>query len=403
MRVLLCNKYFYLRGGAERALFDLERALVELGHRVIPFGMQHPDNLERYPAEDFVSEVVYDRARPSLSTLRAVSRFFGSSEVRRKVSALLDRHRPDLAILNNVYHQLGPSLILELHRRKVPMVMLLHDYKVTCPAYTLFREGKECRECSGRRFFQAARHGCGGSRARGLLLAAESHVQWGLLQSYDKVTRFLAPSRFLIDTVRSMGFPFEIDLFPNAVEAAAEPADPGAHRAVGYAGRLSAEKGLDVVLDAARRLSDVPIRIVGDGPLRADIERRVQEAGLSNVSVLGPLPHDRLMQELRSWRAALVPSHWPENAPFSVLEPMAQGVPVVASRVGGIPELIAEGGVLLPPGDPEALARAVRLLDQDAELTRSLGRKGWETIRSQGGHARYAERLERVLAGGAGV
>ena len=399
LRILLVNKFLYVKGGAERAFFDYDAALLRRGHETIHFAMDHPDNQASPWSRYFVSPVAYDRPGASRHKLTAAARLFFSPEVRRQVSRLVREAAPDVAVLHNVYHQLGPALALELAARGVPMAMVLHDYKVTCPRYTRLRAGRVCCACGGGRFSMALRHRCGGSAARGALLAAAAYWEWRALRTYHRIERYIAPSRYLIGAVEEMGFPFPIELLRNPVAVPPTPADPTSGRALGFAGRLSAEKGLNLLLDAAAALPDIPLRIAGEGPLRASLERRIQSEGLRHVHLLGHLPHARLLGEIASWRGAVVPSVWPENCPYGVLEPMSLGIPVVGTLLGGLPELIRGRGLLVPPGDARALQTAMRTLWDDPSLAGDLGRRGREFVCEACSPNVFAERLEALLLG----
>jgi glycosyltransferase involved in cell wall biosynthesis len=407
MRALLVNKFFFPRGGAERAFFEMDAALTAAGHATAHFALRDARNRPSPWADYFPSEASFEGGVLDRATLRGVGRLFYSREVRQRLGALVEAARPDVAVLHNVYHQLGPAVLLELRARRVPTAMVLHDYKVACPAYSRLRDGAICEACAGQRFHRAARFGCGGSRVRGILLAAESYWQWRALRTYAHVARFLAPSRSLADTVRRMGFPFPVEVVPNAIRVPAAAADPAASTAVGFAGRLAPEKGVDVLLRAAARLPHVAFRVAGDGPLDRRLAAEVARRGLGNVRLLGRLDEAGLEDEMRRWRLAVVPSIFAENAPYAVLEPLALGLPVIASDVGGIPELLDEGRLLVRPGDDAALARAVEDLWSRPEECRRLGAAGRARVVRHHAPGTLAARLEAILRamtgrGGAG-
>jgi glycosyltransferase involved in cell wall biosynthesis len=152
------------------------------------------------------------------------------------------------------------------------------------------------------------------------------------------------------------------------------------------------------LLDAAARLpADVRVRLAGSGRLERAVRARVVTEGLP-VDVLGPLPPDRVAVELQAAAVAVLPALWWENCPMAVLEAAAQGVPVVAAAVGGVPELVDDGttGLLVPPGDAAALAGALtRLLSDPAEAER-LGRAGWARVRSRNDPAAHVAALQEV-------
>jgi glycosyltransferase involved in cell wall biosynthesis len=397
MRVLLVTKFFHVRGGAERAVFEMDAALTAGGHETVHFALRDPRNRPSPWSAHFPSGASFEGGPLDGAALRGLGRLFYSPEVRRRLRGLVREARPDVAVLHNVYHQLGPAVLLELRALGLPAAMILHDYKVVCPAYSMLRAGAVCHDCAGQRFHRAAVHGCGGSRARGILLAAESTWQWRVLGTYAHVSAFATPSRHAADTLRRMGFPFPVQVVPNAVRIPASPADPARATAVGFAGRLAPEKGVDVLLGAAARLPAIEFRVAGEGPSGRGLAGQVARTGLRNVRLLGRLDDDGLEREMARWRIAVVPSIFAESCPYAVLEPLARGIPVVASELGGIPELIDDPRALVPAGDPEALARSLEALWSRPDECRRLGASGRELVASRYAPGVALARLEALL------
>jgi glycosyltransferase involved in cell wall biosynthesis len=399
MKILLANKFFYNRGGAERWVLEVDPLLRESGHETVHFSMKDGRNQESSWSDYFVSPVSYDRSFFRPSALKGVGRMFYSGEVERAVRRLVQTSRPDIALLGNVYHQLGPALILTLARLRIPMVMMLHDYKPVCPSYLLFRKGRPCEQCSHGRFFRSAVYGCGGSRLRGLCLALESYWQKNILKTYEKISGYIAPSRFLASKADAMGFGHPVSYVPNFVSIPAISADPAKGRAIGCAGRVSQEKGLDVLLAAAAMVPSIPIRIAGAGPLLEAMQRRAP----ANVTFVGHLSGQELTQEMLSWRAAAVPSLWYENSPYAILEAFAAGLPVVGSDAGGITELVKGRGVLFPLGNASALANALQKLWENPELCRNRGSAAQEFVRTEHSPERFYASLLPILTRIAGT
>lgn len=379
MRILLVNKFYSLRGGAERCLFDQERWLRQAGHEVHVFSQRDAGSEPSEDASSFVESVRFDRSRSA--ALGGVSRLFWSERVKRCLTAVVERHRPEVAILHNVYHHLGPVVPLTLKALGVPSMLVLHDHKVVCPAYSAWRAGRRCTECSGQRFNRAALHGCGGSMIHGMILAAESYWQWDVLRSYERVQDFLAPSQYLRSTLQEMGFPFPVELVRNAVETPMfEPPRFEARGVIGFAGRLSPEKGVDVLIRAAARLPHIRFRVAGDGPARASLEALAHSVSADNLTFLGHVRRPELDREIASWRMAIVPSLSPENAPYAALDAMNHRVPVVGSAIGGLPELLAERGVTFNPGDWDELAQRIAQLYPDQPRLETLAARAREFI-----------------------
>ena len=313
-----------------------------------------------------------------------------------------------MAHVHHVHEGLTLSVLDALHRERVPVVMTLHDYRPVCAGYRLWRDGRPCEDCLGGRALNVVRHGClEGSRWRSVAGAAEAYAaRWR--GWYDDVALFVAPSGFLAERVVAGGLPAErVRVLPNpwslpgSCGPASAPAHPDPHDphggavGVAYTGRLVEEKGVEVLLDAAALLpAGVRVRVLGSGRLRTRVEDRVAREGLP-VDLLGAGTPADAAALLAGSRAAVLPATWPENCPMSVLEAAARGVPVVASAVGGVPELVEDGrtGLLVPPGDAPALAAALTRLVQDPGLAAALGSAGRARVATRHDPARHVAAL----------
>jgi glycosyltransferase involved in cell wall biosynthesis len=401
VRIIHVNKFHFVKGGAERYVFDLSREQTEAGHEVVPFAMSHPANAPTPYARYFPSRIDFDdveAARTPGTALRIVY----SREAERCMERLVDDTQPDVAHLHNIAHQLTPSILRALGRRGVRTVHTLHDYKIACPAYLFMCQGSVCERCRGGRFYQVALRRCHrNSRAAGVVLALEAYVH-RVLGSYQHVAAFLCPSRFLRDTMVRHGLPEDkLVHLPYFIPADRYRPAEGAGEDILYAGRLSREKGLSTLLTALRYLPGARLVVVGEGPERASVEAAVRE-GLP-VTLRGHLTGDALHEAVRSARVVVVPSEWYENLPYAVLEAFALGRPVVGARIGGIPELVRDGetGLTFTPGDSEDLARAVRPFLSDPDRAAAMGRAARAFIErafTPGGHLQRLDAIYEVAA-----
>jgi glycosyltransferase involved in cell wall biosynthesis len=211
---------------------------------------------------------------------------------------------------------------------------------------------------------------------------------------WERVDRFLCPSHFLAERLVDFGIPRnKVIPFPNFIEPQPEPGPWKPGEGWLFAGRLTPEKGVDVVIEAARRLPDYPLWICGTGPELGRLKERAQ--GMTNVRFMGHLPHSELTKRMASVGAVSVPSRWYENFPYAVLEAQALARPVVASRIGGIPEQIESGvdGILIPPNDPGALAGAISQILRHPERAKSMAEAGAYRVKSRLNPADHMQRL----------
>lgn len=373
MRVLVANKFWYRRGGLERVMFDEIAWLEAAGHETAHFSMTHPDN-EASPWERFfVPYIELGGGAKGSDSLVAAARMFDNRVAARRFGELFEAFGPDVVHVHGIHRQMSPSILAVARRAGVPVVQTLHDYHHVCPADTLLRGGDAlCMPpaCGALNYAPAIVSRCHkGSLAMSALSATETFYQ-RVRRAYERgVARFIAPSRFMADVMTRGGWSVPNDIIPNAVPMPEHAAVGG--EAFVFAGRLAPEKGAGVFLDAARA-AGVRALVAGDGPLAGELKR----AG--GAEFLGRLGGREVEDLVAHARAVVVPSVWFENAPMSVLEAMAAGVPVIASRIGGIPEQLRDGGegILVEPGDVDALAKAMRRLARDPELATRLGAAG---------------------------
>jgi len=408
MVVLQINKFFYEKGGAERYLFLLSDALRDRGHEVIHFSMRHPENRPCPYESYFVSRKDYETPGGIVQAMRHGTSFVRSREAALNIRRLIRDHRPDVAHLHNIYHQITPSIIPELTAAGVPVVMTLHDYKLICPNYGLFAHDHYCYRCRGGRFYQAALTRCdGGALGRSLLLAVEAHWQrW--TKAYDSVRRFIAPSRYLHRMFVEAGFGAERLVYlpgfvPQRDLAAPEPQrgtpmiDGLPESYVLYFGRLSAEKGIETLLDTVALCPNIPLVICGGGPLEKALREKAESMRLDNVHFTGYLDKPVLDQVVANARVVVLPSASPENAPFTVLEAAAAGVPAIVSDMGGLPEM-AEilGGWVFRSGDATALAGLIGDAWSDPAQARDRGRAARVALAEHFDRDRHVTALERI-------
>jgi glycosyltransferase involved in cell wall biosynthesis len=309
------------------------------------------------------------------------------------VRGLIRRYRPDVVHVHNLFPALSPAVIRAAAAEGVPVVMTLHNFRLMCLPATFLRDGRVCEDCLGRHPWPGVVHGCyRGSRVQSAALAT-SLVLHRWLGTFERVRRFIAVSGFVREKYMEAGFdPSRIVVKPNFARPGPRREGPG--RYFLFLGRLSTEKGVATLLRAWRE--DLGrLLVVGDGPEAAQL-RRLAPGG---VEFLGAVPHEEARRLVAQACAVLVPSIWYEAFPRVVVEAYASGVPVVASRIGALPEVVEDGvtGLLAEPGDPASWAAAVERLCHD-RLSERLGEgayRAWATRYTPEANLR---RLEEIYA-----
>ena len=398
MRILLVNKYFYRKGGAETYFFALAEGLKALGHEVAFFSMKHPNNEPSYWSKYFVSEKDYVGDISAFKKVQEASMLIYSFEAKRKFETLLEEFKPDIIHMNNVHRQLTLSILDApyLKKHRVPVVYTAHDYILLCPAYTMVNgRGEVCDACLDRHFMHATKNVCvKGSRAKSALAAMEAEFL-KFHHSYDKIDLIIAPSQFMKDKLDEGGFAGKTVAMQNfltdlqmamgtrvANTHKFEDAKAGSRPYFLFFGRLSKEKGILTLVKAflqaaglanesadtqsddqsARVLPDTwDLHIVGEGPERGAIEQLIASAGpqaASRIHLLGYKSGEELQREVGNARFTVLSSEWRENMPYSGLESLAAQTPIIGARIGGIPELVEEGetGFTFESGNAHDLA-----------------------------------------------
>ena len=377
MRVLMVNKFHYLKGGSETYHFAVGESLEQEGHEVAWFAMEDPKNLPCRQSHYFVSASDYTGKSSLLRKLQDGASLVYSLEARQKFEALLEEFRPDVIHLNLVHRQLTFSILDAPYLRKhpVPVVYTAHDYIPVCPNCTMLDgAGEVCDACLDGRFRHCfERHCVKGSRAKSALAAAEAAFlrRHG---SYRRIDRIIAPSEFMRSKLLEGGFPTEQvvcmhNFAKDEVLARARMKEDRTDREHPYLlffGRLSREKGVDVLVEAFLSVADrIPgwrLVIAGEGPEQGAIE--AQLAGHPDggrVELVGFKQSPALSAYVERASLAIASSRGRENMPFSIVEAFAAGTPVVGTRIGGIPELVSEGGTgfIAEPGDAGSLSEAI--------------------------------------------
>jgi len=398
MNVLAANKYYFVKGGAERYFFELQRILEEHGHSVIPFAMAGDRNEATPWSSYFVSHEPFEDGAPVLARLGAAGRVLYSWEARRRIESLVDKARPDVAHLHNIAHQLSPSIIHGLKSRGIPVVQTLHDYKLVCPNYQMFVDGQTCERCDSFRYYEAVVHRCmRGSLGASALVALEAYAHRILGTYLRNVDLFIAPSRSLRERMVAHGVPGDRIVhmpYSIALDEYRPVYEPGAYGV--YFGRLSVGKGLKTLMSALELVPDLPFKVVGSGPMREELERSVADRG--DVEFTGYMTGEALHRVVGNALFAVVPSECYENSPLAVYESFALGTPVVGSTIGGIPELVTDGetGLHFETGSRTALADAMRELASDRQRALEMGRAARRRVETEYGPARHYELITSV-------
>lgn len=303
--------------------------------------------------------------------IRASANFLagsGPAGVGNKVSQSLAEFQPDIVHVHNWFPTLSPAVFRQCQNAKIPVVHTLHNYRLLCINAMLVRNGHVCEDCIGTTFRTPGLiHKCYRDSYLGSAVATAGMLaEWAAGTWQQSVDRFIALSEFAKSKLIDGGLPADkIVVKPNFLDP-----DPGPGCGDGgyylFAGRLTEEKGLRTLLHCWKHGPNLPqLWIVGTGPLQDEVAEAART--LENVTWLGAKTSEEVVQLMSRAKATLCPSLWYEGLPRVVIESLAVGTPVIASRLGSYPELIADGawGALFTPGDGIDLLHRLRSLEQN--------------------------------------
>lgn len=400
MKILLINKYHYLKGGAERAYFDQAEILRKQGHEVAFFSTLNKQNVPCEWSHYFVEAADLSIGSHSvMEKIKITTKIWYNFEARRQLRDLIKDFRPDVAHLHNIYHQLSPSVIDELKKQGVPMVMTLHDYKLVSPNYNLFVDGQIWQPHSNCECLKS--HCVKNSYAKSLICVIEAKLH-RMLGVYAKVDCYVSPSKFLIDKFVELGFKQNIKYLPNPIINLKQEKQTKVKKSyILFFGRLSEEKGVMDLIEAYRQIkTKVRLVIVGSGPEQARIEAFIKKWNLSaRLKMLGHLSGESLWRQVALAWAVVVPSKWYENAPYSVIEAQNLGQVVVAPRLGGMTEQIKDGksGLLYASDNNESLKIALdRALALTISQRFSIGREAIAGVKKLNSEEAYYKALNKI-------
>jgi glycosyltransferase involved in cell wall biosynthesis len=386
----MCHSFYYLRGGAEKYLFDLTELLEKHGHEVIPFAMAHEMNYPSPYSQYFVSNIDYPgllKSKTDLKTkFKVVERLLYSHESKKNVIQLIRDTQPDIAHIHGIGHEMSLSVLDGIESFHIPMVMTLHDYGLLCPNTNFTSDGEICERCKGGRFYNVLLHRCKRKSYSASFLAGLTAYNDSIRKTYERnIDICIAPGKFLMQKVVEFGFKNEIVQIPNFVDLDRFAPNSNTSDYYVYAGRLVYSKGLRTLIRSSKMIKTARLYIAGDGELKGELENFISDNRLDHVTLLGHIhPHD-LIPLIAGAAFTVVPSEWYENYPLSIIESFACGKPVIASNLGAMPELVKDGwnGLLFEPGNIGQLADRIQFLfdhqDKAAEMGMN-GRKEVDTV-----------------------
>ncbi len=385
MKVLMAHNRYRLPGG-EDTVFESERDLLR----------SHGHHVDTY---EISNTSIADSIGGRLAVAGAA--LVGGDGFRGLVRAL-DGAEYDICHFYNTFPLITPNAYRACRASGTRVVQTVQNYRFICPGALLYRDGRICDECVGRRFhWPGVRHGCYRGSTFGSGVVASVTALHRALGSFDHVDRFIAATEFSKEQLAAGGIPAErIAVKPNFTDVSDTPRWIGGDDVL-FVGRLTTEKGVHTLL---RAWPDVEgervLRIAGDGPERSELEGMVGSEGIQRVEFLGWLDQSEVDRLMRESAVLVVPSEWYEGFPTTIARALGMAVPVVGSDLGGVGEILrtVDPGSVFPPGDSRALARVVSSMVESREARSSLSRAAERAFEERYTPARNYEALMRIYS-----
>lgn len=361
MKILLVNKFFYIKGGSETYYFALKRKLEEEGHQVIDFSMKDEKNFESPYSDFFVDNVDYSGNSSLSAKLKMAANIIYSKEAKEKFESLVLKEKPDIVHLHIFQHQISPSILDVCKKYNIPTVYTAHDLKMICLNYKMMHHGRICEDCKDGHLYHCAFNKCvKDSFSKSCINTIEGYLhKWR--KSYDAIDYIITPSDFYRRKFIEFGVnPERVVHIPNFLDRekpSVNKRDDNEQYFL-YFGRLSEEKGI-LTLIKAMEGTESDLYIVGSGPLKEEIQGYISTNNLINIKLLGFKSGQELIDIVGNAKAVVLPSEWYENGPYSAIEALQLGRPIIGADIGGIPELVDGNGYLFKMGNIESLADAL--------------------------------------------
>lgn len=397
MKVLLVNKFHWLNGGSEKYYFELGKLLKEHGHEVAYFSMENEKNIKIGDKEYFVEKIDLNTS----SKLKALDVIYSKVNYKKMLEAIND-FKPDVVHLNNFQRQLSASIVKACNDKKVPVVFTAHDLQAICPGITMMDNEKNvCEQCMHGKYMNCVKKKCNkGSTLKSIIGAIEGYYYRNKKIYIKKIDYIITPSEFYKTKLIEDGIPEnKIKTLHNFVELQDYDLQTTDEGYALYFGRLSVEKGIINLINAFSKLEKGTLYIAGEGPEKEQIEKIIKEKKLEKrVNLLGFLNPTQMKDTIRKAKFIVVPSIWYENCPYSVMETLAIGKPVVGANIAGIPELVKneQSGLTYKYDDVNDLSSKMKLLFDNDKLVKQYGENAKRQAQEEYGKEKYYEKIINI-------
>lgn len=375
MKILMINKFYYVKGGSETYLFGLKKVLEGHGHEVIPFSMRDEKNTQTEYEKYFIDNIDYSD-KNIFNKVKNATKIIYNFDANKRLKKLIKDVKPDIAHLHIFQHQMSPSILKVLKEEKIPVVYTMHDLKPICLNYKMMNSKGICEKCNESKYYKCLNNKCvKNSYLFSFINMIEGYIH-KFLNSYNKIDKIITPSKFYREKLIEAGFDENhIQHIPNFIDINTFDPNYKYHNYFVYVGRLSEEKGIKTLIRAMKYIKKSKLKIIGTGPIEIELRDFVKNERITNIEFLGFKNGKELTQLISYSEFIIIPSEWYENAPMSVLEAMAMGKAIIGSNIGGIPELLKyNNGLVFKTGDEKDLAEKINSLLDNIDKINIMGK-----------------------------
>lgn len=401
MKILLVNKYHYVKGGSETYHFGLAKLLESHGHKVIYFAMADEQNYECEYSKYFSKNVDFNAKLSLTGKLKAGLHALYSFDAKKKIEQLIKAEKPDVVHINLAHRHLTLSIVDAIKKHNIPIVFTAHDLNCVCPSHTMLSNGIVCDRCVKEHSYKPAlEQKCVKNSGMQTMLGVIEAKNYERMHTYDKIDFYICPSDFyrrhFIDSkITKSPVVHWVNFLPVGTEYKLSGNTKDYFL---FFGRISEEKGIMSLVKAyALGNFENPLYLVGDGPLRGELEEFVKEHNLTEkVIFTGFQSGEALRKYVAEARYVILPSEWYENGPYSILEALAAGKPAIVSSYGGLPEIVEDGvtGFICEPNNPESLCECLKKMNAlSADEYNKMSHSALEKAKAECDCEKYYEKL----------
>lgn len=397
MKILLVNKFHYLKGGSEKYYFELAKLLKENGHEICFFSTFNKNNIKPNDKTYFVDEIDMNNG----SKLNALNIIY-SFKNKKIIKKVLEEFKPDIVHINNFQRQLSASIIDAIKEKNIPIVFTAHDLQAICPSITMLDNNKQiCEKCFRGKYYNCIKNKCNkNSRLKSIIGAIEGYYYRKSNIYTKKIDVIITPSHFYKTMLIKDGInENKIKVLHNFIDINNKEYKNNLGNYALYIGRLSKEKGILNLIEAFSKLNKGILHIAGIGDEYDNIKNYIENQKLEKrIKLLGYLNKDEIAKEIIGCKFVVVPSIWYENCPYSILETLSLGKTIIGSNIGGISELIEDKktGLLYEPNNIEDLKEKIKLFFEDDNLVNTYSNNAKKFAQKNFSKQKYYKKIIKV-------